>query len=90
MNRERDKFLTEYMGEPWMEINNNGFYHWCNDFSTWEGFGKLRNWLLSEEAPYELYQSIIEINEQGNFFELVAPDAFADFIYEFLTQECKK
>jgi hypothetical protein len=51
----RDQFLTEWLGECWHEVPDNGFkYQICKkcgaailivtgwqDFSTWPGFGKL-------------------------------------------------
>lgn len=86
MNLERDKFLTELLGETWMEINNNGFYHWSNNFSTWDGFGKLVEWVKSEESPYELYMCLKEIENQNGllYFANVNIQILADTIYEFM------
>jgi hypothetical protein len=64
MNTERDKFLTEAMGECWHEWHYRvyGYYQaicrkcgrevkeaFDNDFSTWTGFGKLWEWAQKQE-----------------------------------------
>lgn len=59
MNEDRDKFLTEQMGEFWHErltgydCSCGGKIYWnqCNNigFSTWEGFGKLWEWAQKQE-----------------------------------------
>ena len=63
-NIQRDKFLTEAMGECWhvtkqrkdhqfedcIKCGKGGlFVNNTNDFSTWEGFGKLYNWVMEQE-----------------------------------------
>jgi hypothetical protein len=59
-NEERDKFLTEAMGECWHEhlVKTGTFSTLCNkclahvtnnDFSTWPGFGKLWEWAQKQE-----------------------------------------
>ena len=65
MTTERDKFLTEAMGECWHEKvhGNTGPLIWskcscganlvcrdCNpNFSTWTSFGKLWEWAIDQE-----------------------------------------
>ena len=56
---ERDKFLTECMGECWHMYNSRKGLVNCihcqkemplnNDFSTWDGFGKLWEWTRKQE-----------------------------------------
>ena len=89
MKSERDKFLTEQMGELYVEINNNGFYRWCNNFSTWEGFGKLWEWVRST-GNYDIDQSLQEISRQdADCFFIIDPDKFANFVYFFLKENDK-
>jgi len=63
MTTERDKFLTEAMGECWHyhEDKPSSFSRECRkcgktfygggsqDFSTWESFGKLWTWAIDQE-----------------------------------------
>ena len=61
MTLERDKFLTEAMGECWHEGENNYGEIVCQrchrlvmeedrlDFSTWTGFGKLWEWAQEQD-----------------------------------------
>lgn len=104
MNSERDKFLTEKMGECWHE----GYFdsdeniwvgeceqNWNNNFSKWEGFGKLINWCRKQEFWSEdvlLWKIYVDEEDQncGGFFideRLVDPNIFADFIYNLLKDE---
>lgn len=64
MNTERDKFLTEAMGECWYEHTMTCGYNltrtseyisdikstsYPNDFSSWSGFGKLWEWAQKQD-----------------------------------------
>ena len=58
MNIERDKYLTEQMGECWHELAGKKrlvcskclkLFVNHTDFSTWEGFGKLWDWSQKQE-----------------------------------------
>lgn len=67
MTLERDKFLTEAMGECWHEGANNYGEIVCQrchrlvmeedrlDFSNWAGFGKLWEWAQKQEWFREFY-----------------------------------
>ena len=103
MNSERDKFLTEAMGESWfcykatcgIEQFSNGDTKWINttrttnDFSTWGGFGKLFKWVRST-GNYDLEQSLQEISRQdADCFFMIDPDKLADFVYEYLKENDK-
>jgi hypothetical protein len=93
MNIERDKFLTEAMGEEWFEHRNfcgSGDTMVANDFSTWEGFGKLWEWAQKQEwwvtdfkdKHFGMLPSHFEFVPDG----LVQPDRFATAIYAFLKE----
>lgn len=114
---ERDKFLTEAMGECWhkshstipyhdntiihvckcgergslydlFSSNEANYFHQDNNFSTWEGFGKLWNW--SQKQPWwgvglmgmDMYDGCIKIP-----LYIFNPDRFADAVYEYLKEE---
>lgn len=61
MNTERDKFLTEAMGECWHNLGEKYTTEigWCikcctwhkhnHNFSIWSGFGKLWEWAQKQE-----------------------------------------
>ncbi len=111
MNTERDKFLTEAMGDCWHEAkylyqatpydtpdyecrcgkrcSEKSFKN--NNFSTWEGFGKLWEWAQKQE--WWIYLGFI-----GNYTEqftasefthkdcIINPDRFADAVYNYLKE----
>ena len=134
---ERDKFLTEAMGECWHEwfIKNNQLYranqigineyhgygyqctcgfqrvnrvNWfigdvplfnyrCinNDFSTWEGFGKLWGWVQEQEWFWQFsvslfycesaYDNLTSLDDYGYFHKNnINPDIFAAVLYKYL------
>jgi hypothetical protein len=96
-NIERDKFLTEMMGECWHEqgkANYAGgmFLFWTcakckegfkksdiNDFSAWEGFGKLWEFAIKQDW----WQGFL--NKQTT--EIINPDRFSNAVYEFLKEK---
>lgn len=95
MNTERDKFLTEAMGECWHNPVQRKNHHFedctkcgasalflknTNDFSTWEGFGKCLRWCQSQ-SWFHRYDVFhsSRMSLQG-----VTPDRFADAVYKFL------
>ncbi len=98
MNKERDKFLTEAMGECWHKFS--GLY--CikchayedfdtetkrNDFSTWEGFGKLWEWSKSQSWYKALEWRLSDTDAVGHIAaRFVDPDLFADKVYSFLKE----
>lgn len=97
---KRDKYLTEAMGKCWhdwefewiystrqsqciqcdtIEYENN------NDFSTWDGFGKLYEWSVEQDWWYEfLFEWTDEIMPTTIPYKLVYPNPFANSVYEFL------
>jgi len=55
------------------------------NFSTWEGFGKLKEFMDNSEECYRIYDSYLDkIAENGNHvadtFERITPDSFADHV----------
>lgn len=108
---ERDKFLTEAMGECWHEWENgydpqstafsqrayrcakckrrgNGHVHLDylhDDFSTWEGKGKLWNWATQREWWLDFLWTV------GASFatiplRCVPPDGFANELHAYLKE----
>ncbi len=96
MNTERDKFLTEAMGESWHRCDEWAFYcEQCaknvpisEDFSTWEGFGKLFEFSKNQiwwKKFRLINHSLPDLFNVGLLNEdLIDPNSFADAIYEFL------
>lgn len=121
MNIERDKFLTEYIGECWHErvcIGSGLMFstYACascgaswgdtftkdikhsypklinNNFSTWDNFGKLWNWvydkkvlnICSGKEDFPMIHIIMRNCEFGHDLSLINPDKFADALYEYL------
>lgn len=92
-NEARDKFLTELIGECWHNVRYDPPNWWCdkcknnllagrnNDFSTWEGFGKLFEWGQKQEWYEDLTY------RRSGFIGLISayitPDEFANMVYEF-------
>lgn len=92
-NIERDKFLTEAMGECWHQwctkSSFSGFCDKCqtqivdktqNDFSTWEGFGKLWEWAQKQDG----WRDFIAYEFGWGDFSIIDPDKFANAVYKFL------
>ena len=99
---ERDKFLTEAMGECWHEWEGHvSDYKRCmkchkdggypegfrvrlinNNFSIWEGFGKLWEWAQKQEW-WEGY--LADAIPKYIAVCYVNPDRFADAVYEYLS-----
>ena len=96
MNIERDKFLTEAMGECWHErrfpnqcscgkkLHSGAIITGNNDFSTWDCFGKLWNWSHKQE-----WWALFRINYVEVIDSYIHPDRFADAVYEFLKESEK-
>lgn len=96
MIRERDKFLTKLMGECYHEICYNGCCKYCgahnfitNDFSSWEGFGKLLGFVKGQDYWLDLVETL-EYN-QGQlgfrtFVEQLEANRFADFVYWYMKE----
>jgi hypothetical protein len=99
---ERDKFLTEQMGECWHDLFRHcskcaaycrkcqkEIYEEQNNFSTWEGFGKLWEWAQKQEWWREFHNQFLstpwKVSKLMNT-DLVHPDRFADAVYEYLRQ----
>lgn len=90
---ERDKFLTEAMGEEWHKCDGWDFY--CDqcesgtpmsaDFSTWEGFGKLWNFCMNQEWFHDLNHKLESESVTYNR-KWVNPDIFADAVYNYLKE----
>lgn len=98
MNKEEiNKYLTEAMGECWHTSFNNTeslcscgkpayccYYTKNNDFFTWEGFGKLKEWVEVQEWWKEWYS-----NHYMSAWYFVNPERFATAIYGFLKEREK-
>jgi len=101
-NIERDKFLTEAMRECWHDWRKSDVCNVCNDFfqrkqpcfnlsfSTWEGFGKLWEWVQKQEWFCDFYWYYL-ITDDGRDEHLVHiakinPDCFALAVYEYLKE----
>lgn len=93
MKVERDKFLTETMGELW----NNELCpceecksFWTNtNFSTWEGFGKLWEWSqkqigFSEMISQTCYYEMRKNEFSKGYKKIIHPDYFANAVYNYL------
>ncbi len=103
----RDRHLTEAMGECWHESNGRLNCKKCesflyakspnhisynNEFSTWEGFGKLWRWGQQQEWWEEFVGCLLEpVIDKGTLthyrkfdLDFIDPDKFADALYEFV------
>jgi hypothetical protein len=100
MNKERDQFLTEKLGECW-HIVNYGRCEKCNKvihrdrdeiddyslnlhFSSWDGFGKL--WECCDRRRWFVHMLEKKRKSSDVFYDIVHPDRFADMIYEYLKE----
>lgn len=98
-NLERDKFLTEAMGDKWLtkaDENPNWppqFQARNNNFSTWSGFGKLWEWASKQDWWGEFVKKHGKLDcncgcNDGSialhFIKPKGPYNFPDEIYEFL------
>ena len=100
MNIERDKLLTELMGECWHTFKHSRFCDKCNaefwmqeteaandkyNFSTPDGFVKLWNWAKSQEW-WDNFWSITfdDYLEATDVIEMINPNLFANALYEYL------
>jgi hypothetical protein len=98
---ERDKFLTEAMGYSNVHINDYGQIFGCNlgsinsmresvtgnnGFSTWQGFGKLWEWVQSDGDRWVDFHRYAEGTAamMGIPTYIIEPDRFANAVYEFL------
>jgi len=93
---EQNKFLTEAMGERWygQSYPKDGrpenyknwasarYEHMFNDFSTWEGFGKLWEWSLKQEW-WPKFKNYL-VHRGLTVADFVQPECFAKTVYEFL------
>lgn len=102
MNPERDKFLTEAMNLCWHEFYhgrcNCGIYltsNWNNtDFSTWEGFGVLKEWAETQKwwgnfvvlHSSKLSHTANFISDRDISLKVINPDRFADAVCAFLKE----
>ena len=106
MNTERDKFLTESMDKCWHEWPKQGVVNavggclcskcnrWeneNNDFSTWNGFGKLWEWAIKEDWWFVFLESTGRFMQREFIrIEFIDPEIFADAVYEFLHIEYRQ
>ena len=68
--------------------NYYDFESWCfNNFSTWEGFGKLWEWSQKQEwwVGFMIDNSKIHPMKSG----IINPDRFADAVYNYLKEALK-
>lgn len=99
MTTERNKFLAEAIGGFWHKSVYTGAGNKCTcgkwwsecmklhpDFSTWEGFGKLYEWVELQEWHYDFLSSLE--SEQHTFnHKWLNPNKFANAVYEYLNEE---
>lgn len=102
MNVERDKFLTEAMGECWHVFKHScgccdGYCKKCGVdgrretdmpyYGDWEGFGKLWEWAQKQRWWEDLCKTL-EGWSTGHYdlLLLIRPDRFADVVYKFLKE----
>jgi len=109
MKTERDKFLTEFMGECWHDALTSdqvSFGEICGcsqfkdkhiNFSTWEGFGILWEWVYKQDFyshfiwkndPFKTTLPRIGYGPAHSFYEF-GPDKLADQLYAFLKEDNK-
>lgn len=102
MNTERDKFLTEAMGEQWHENtgevagNNVIGFTLCSCGKWWGQFGCLENtnfstWpgfgkLWEWAGKQGFWLKMMQRYQQEGFYHYIHPDRLADDVYEFLKQ----
>lgn len=101
MNTERDKFLSEKMGQCCtFNPDHNGECLECDcwysdhiptNFSTWEGFGKLKEFMCNHprhESFYDNYLDSLTENAESisETFSRISPNEFADAVYGFLQE----
>ena len=100
---ERDRFLTEQIGECWVEWEPKRDNIRNNDFSTWEDFGKLKEFMEKQPYWFKFLDSILHtdypnfrigkvasnISGIWYYIDIYEPDPFADAAYEFLIGEKK-
>lgn len=98
MNTDRDKYLTEAMDKKWYDPNGMTFkqfmwkygYGMNTDFSTFNGLGELKVFLVNKNLWIPFIDSIRPVNTFASKDELLIhesffnPDRFAYAIYEFL------
>lgn len=102
MNTERDKFLTEAIGECWHEhtmtcgynLTRTGEYvsdikstSYPNDFSSWNGFGKLWEWVSRQESMMCGLASRYNGEQAKIKLIYISPDTFADAVYNYLKEQ---
>lgn len=100
---ERDRFLTEQMGEHWHEWEPERDNILNNNFSTWGDFGKLKTFMENQSYWFKFLDFILhtdypnfKINKIASnrsgiwyYIDIYEPDLFADAAYEFLIGEKK-
>jgi hypothetical protein len=104
MNQERNKFLTELVtGDKakWIchecdiisqrkicDCKGAGWSRY--NFSTWDGFGKLKEWAEKREW-WKQFKCDVRYNGWHYALDddLIHPDRFAEAIYEFLKEKEK-
>ncbi len=97
---ERDKYLTEAIGEcyhewefEWIYSTRHSLCIKCDSteyenpvgFSEWEGFGKLFEWSKTQDWwMLFLFEWTDELMPTTIPYKLINPSIFANVIYEFL------
>lgn len=89
-NLERDKFLTERVHLAWFDGNLSLDEIPVVDFSTWEGFGKLWEWVKKQTWFCNFYWHYF-ITDDGRAVHLVHtaklnPDSLASVLYEYIKE----
>ena len=82
---ERDEFLAKLLDEKL----------YVPDFSMWEGFGKLFNFIRNQSWIYKFCAKIncFSLDEDDDLIDsclpldMIDPDTFADRVYEFLNKK---
>jgi hypothetical protein len=98
---ERDKFLTEQMGECWHKPEDKPHFARCiycdsvtyenTSFSTPDGFFKLWNWAQKQGWYKSLKRFVLEKRSDMASYQiipdhLIHPDRFADAAYKYLKE----
>lgn len=100
-NDIRDKYLTEAMGKCWHKFEQEFWwgnrcitcgqddnYIWQPkniNFSTWEGFGKLWEW-IQEQQWQDDFITGLECEQDTYNRKWLHPNKFADEVYTYLKE----
>lgn len=99
MSNERDRYLTEQMGECWHEFGDEGCY--CTkcssykvrpkntDYASWNGFGKLWEWAQNQTWLCNFIFTVPGSVHDTFLEHIKSPDRFANAVYSYLKERDK-